>query len=133
MKTPFETDEILFALLNGNTSITGGVYLDDDRPDDSESEDIVINTIDLEQDAMPQIGTSNVNIYTPDTSKSIGGKVQLSANKQRLKALSDEVLNIIRNATVTGLKATPGNMTLMSEPNVKQHFVNIRIDWNIVN
>lgn len=131
MKSAFDTDAILFAMLNGKTSIKGGVYVGDERPEDSTEEDIVVNTIDLPQDSLPQIGTSNINIYTSDKSKNIKGKMQVSANRTRLKALTNEVMAIVRSANVTGLKAIPGNMTIMYEPTSKQHFVNIRIDWNI--
>lgn len=131
MNSAFDTDAILFDLLNGKTTIKGGVYVGDDRPEDSADEDIVVNTIDLLQDSLPQIGTSNINIYTADTSKKIKGKVQVSANRTRLKALTNEVLAIVRNAEIHGIKAIPGNMTIMYEPMTKQHFVNIRIDWNI--
>ena len=131
MKTIFDTDGILFALLNGKTSIKGGCYTGDDRPENSTNEDIVVNTIDLTQDCLPQIGTSNINIYTPDTSKKIKGEIQVSANRTRLKALTNEVLAIVRNANLKGMTMTPGNMTIMYEPNTKQHFMNLRIDWNI--
>ena len=130
MKTPFDTDAILFALLDGKTSIKGGCFVGDDRPEDSTDEDVV-NTIDLPQDSLPQIGTSNINIYVKDTSKKIKGKVQVSANRTRLKALANEVMAIVRNANITGLKAIVGNMVIMNEPTTKQHFANIRIDWNI--
>ena len=132
MKTTFDTDAILFALLNGKMSNNGGCYAgDDSRPENSTAEDVVVNTIDLSQDTLPQIGTSNINIYVSDTSKKINGKMQVSANRQRLKALTDEVLAIVRNANVAGLMIVPGTMSIMSEPNTKQHFANIRIDWNI--
>lgn len=131
MKSAFDTDAILFSLLNGNTSVKGGCYVRDTRPEDSTDEAIVVNTIDLEQDALPQIGTSNINIYVPDTSKKIKGKVQVSENSKRLKALTEEVLAIIRKANIKGLKLWPGAMTVMDEPTTKQHFVNIRINWNI--
>lgn len=131
MKTPFDTDAILFGLLDGKTSIKGGCYVGDDRPEDSTDEDIVVNTIDLPQDSLPQIGTSNINIYTKDTSKKIKGKMQVSANRTRLKALADEATAIVRNANIKGLKAIVSNMVIMNEPTTKQHFANIRIDWNI--
>ena len=131
MITSFDTNEILFGLLNGNTSIKGACYHDGDRPDNSQDEDIVVNTIDLPQDSLPQIGTSNINIYTKDTSKKIKGKVQVSANRTRLKALANEVTAIVRKANIAGLKAVVGNMVIMNEPTTKQHFANIRIDWNI--
>ena len=66
MKTTFETDTLLFSLLRESpvsAAINGGIYVGDDRPDDSVKEDIVVNSIDLTQDYLPQIGTSNVNIF----------------------------------------------------------------------
>lgn len=131
LKTPFDTDGILFRLLDGKTTINGGVYVGDARPEDSTEEDIVVNTIDLETDALPQIGTSNINIYVRDTSKSIKGKMQVSANRVRLNQLTQEVLKIVRETVLPGMKAIPKSATIMNEPNIKQHFMNIRIDWNI--
>lgn len=131
MKTTFDTDGILFGLLNGKMSNKGGCYTGDDRPEDSTAEDVVVNTIDLTQDCLPQIGTSNINIYCADTPKKIHGKVQVSANRTRLNTLAKEALELVRNANVDGLMITPGNMTVMYEPTTKQHFINIRIDWNI--
>ncbi len=131
LKSPFDTDGILFGLLNGKTSIKGGVYVGDTRPEDSDDEDIVVNTIDLEADALPQIGTSNINVYVTDTSKNINGRMQVNANRQRLNALTQEVLVIVRNTVLPGMKLIPKGATIMYEPNTKQHFMNIRIDWNI--
>lgn len=131
MKTSFDTDAILFGLLNNNTSIKGAVYVGDDRPVNSLDEDIVVNTIDLAQDYLPQIGTSNINIYAADKTKKIKGNTQLSAQRDRLDALTQEVLAIVRNARIEGVKPIVGNMSVMTEPETKQHFVNIRIDWNI--
>lgn len=127
----FETNEILIGLLRGKTSAKGGCYHEGDRPDNSTEEDIVVNTVDLAIDTTPQIGTSNVNIYVSDTPKKIKGKMMLSANNPRLKVLAREVTAIIRNSRIRGIKAIPGTMSIMNEPNTKQHFANIRIDWNI--
>lgn len=131
MKTSFDTDGILFALLNGKMSNKGGVYTGDTRPENSTAEDVVVNTIDLTQDCLPQLGTSNINIYVSDKSKKIGGKMQLQADRTRLKALANEALAIVRDANIDGLLVVPGSMNIMYEQNTKQHFVNIRIDWNI--
>lgn len=131
LKSPIDTDGILFRLLNGKTTIKGGVYVGDARPEDSTEEDIVVNTIDLEADALPQIGTSNINVYVPDVSMNIKGKMQVSANRTRLNELTHEVLKIVRETVLPGVKATPKSATIMYEPTIKQHFMNIRIDWNI--
>lgn len=134
MKTTFDTDTFLFSLLRESpvsAAINGGIYVGDDRPDDSIKEDIVVNSIDLTQDYLPQIGTSNVNIYVPDKSVKIGGKQQLQANRTRLKALSEKAIAVLRGANITGLKIILESQTILAEPSVNQHFVNIRINWNI--
>ena len=50
MKTTFDTDSILYNILLNSplkNAISGGFYLGEDRPDDSEEEDVVINNIVL--------------------------------------------------------------------------------------
>jgi hypothetical protein len=134
MKTTFETDTLLFSLLRESpvsAAINGGIYVGDDRPDDSVKEDIVVNSIDLTQDYLPQIGTSNVSIFVPDKVVTIGGKQQLKANRTRLKELSNMAIETLRNANITGLKLILVNQTILAEPSVNQHFTNIRINWNI--
>ena len=131
MKTAFEIDTILFKLLNGKLSINGGIFKGDDRPEDSNREDVVVNTIDAPQDALPQFATSNVNVYVADTTKKINGKMQISANKARLESLTNEVLSLLRDAQINGMKIIVANHTIMYEQATKQHFSNIRIDWNI--
>jgi hypothetical protein len=134
MKTTFDTDAILFSLLKNSpvkNAISGGIYVGDDRPEDSTNEDIVVNSMELTQDYLPQIGTSNVNIYVPDANVKIGGKQQLQANRIRLKALSEKTMDVLRGANITGVKLIPASQIILAEPSVKQHFVNIRIHWNI--
>ena len=65
-----DTDDILYkivkeAVTSGKVKISGGVFVQGERPDDSEAEDIVINTITV-TDEKPQTGTSNVNIFDSD-------------------------------------------------------------------
>lgn len=132
MFTTFDTETILFNLLNGKTSMTGGVWTGDDtRPVNDTGEAIVINTIDLLTDVSPQTGTSNVNIYVPDTPKKICGVDCVTSNRPRLRQLTNEVLAVLRDAVIPGLTITPGNESTQDEPNIRQHYVNIRVDWNI--
>lgn len=133
MKTIFDIESILFRLLNGKTDANGGVYPSDERPDDSHLEDICINTITMESDALPIIGTSNVNIYVSDINITVDGRSMKKPNKQRLKALTDQVLAILRGSTIEGCKATPTNVSILADTNATQHYANIRIQWNINN
>ena len=136
MKTAFDTDSILYKLLKRSavkTAISGGIYVGGGRPLDSNTEDIEINTISVTQVYCPQIGTSNINIYVPDRNVTIGGKEQLQADRKRLCELANMVIKVVRSANVDGLKVIPTSMTILQEPKVRQHFVNIRVDWNIQN
>lgn len=134
MKTSFDTDSILYGVLNVpsvRNAISGGIYVGDTRPDDPDAEDIAINTVTMTSDCLPQLATSNVNIYVPDTEKTIGGKSQSVANRIRLKAITERVMSALRGARVEGLKIIPESQTVMAETSIRQHFVNIRISWNI--
>lgn len=134
MKTSFELEQTLYRALNVSAiknAISGGIYLGDTRPVDSNDEDITINTITITTDTCPQTATSNVNIHVVDVETKVNGKVHMVANRIRLKALSDKVLNQLRITQFTGMKIVPMMMTVLDEPSIHQHYANIRIDWNI--
>ena len=134
MKQIFDTDTILFQTLKNDSAIasqlTGGVYIRQ-RPDNSVKEDIVVNTIALSQEYAPQIGTSNINIHVSDKTVNIGGVQQKVADLVRLKTLSGLVLDKIRTVVVQGLTMTIEPQNLIKEDEISQHYVNIRISWNI--
>lgn len=134
MKQTFDLDAIIYGLLNVPSItgfINGEVYVGDDRPDDSTCEDIVVNSIDLSQDYLPQLGTSNVNVYVPDKPMRIKGKSQYKACRQRMKSITQKVVSELKKAVVPGLKFTIDAQTVLNESEIKQHYVNIRISWNI--
>lgn len=134
MKTSFDINTIVFRILNVPSvkgAISGGIYKGDDRPDDSTDEDICINTISLTQDFLPQIATSNVNVYVADKPKTIKGESMLKADTTRLYAITSIVLSVLRAAKVPGLLFTIEAQSTLAEQSTKQHFVNIRIGWNI--
>lgn len=128
--TSFDTESILFGLLNGATSCSG-VYPPESRPADDRNEAIEINTIDLSTSTSPQTGTSNVNIYVPDVNRRINGVDTMVSNRPRMRQLCDEVLGVLRAAIIPGCTITPGNVSMQNESNIAQHYVNIRVEWNI--
>jgi len=134
MKQTFDTDTTLFQVINATAAIvseiSGKVYVDQ-RPDDSVLEDIVINTINLSQEYLPQIGTSNINVHVSDKVVTIGGRQQKVADRARLKVVSALVLDAIRSTVIKGLTMTIENQVVIKETEIAQHYVNIRINWNI--
>lgn len=130
----FKTDDILFEVLNASdeltSSINGGIYVQGERPDNSEKEDIVINNISITHE-LPQSGVSNVNIHVKDLKVRISGQEQRKANRERLRTLTRLVLDTLKAARIEGLTFWVTNETVIKEPAVNQHYNNLRINWNI--
>jgi hypothetical protein len=133
MLLSFDTDNILFQVLSSSdelkAAISGGIYTTD-RPDNSDKEDITVNTITVNGNS-PQRGTSNVNIHVPDLKTNIAGQEQRKENRERLQELSILVMSILEAARVEGLIFWVSNQTTVRETEVNQHYANLRIEWNI--
>lgn len=130
-----DTDDILFkivseAVTSGKVVINGGVFTQGERPDDSEAEDIVINTITVTHDK-PQTGTSNVNIYANDLKLRIKGKEQRKADRERLRTIGDAFVAYLDAQNIADLEYWIESDIVIKELEVNQHYRNIRISWNI--
>lgn len=130
-----DTDDILFkivseAVTSGKVVINGGVFTQGERPDDSEAEDIVINTITVTHDK-PQTGTSNVNIYAKDLNLRIKGKEQRKADRERLRTIGNALVAYLDTQNIADLEYWIESDIVIKELEVNQHYRNIRISWNI--
>ena len=130
-----DTDDILYkivaeAVSTGVVSISGIVCTQGERPDDSETEDIVINTITVTHDK-PQTGTSNVNIYASDLKVKIRGKEQRKADRERLREIGDSLVSYLDMQNIADLEFWIESDIVLQEQQVNQHYRNIRISWNI--
>lgn len=130
-----DTDDILFkivseAVTSGKVVINGGVFTQGERPDDSEAEDIVINTITVTRDK-PQTGTSNVNIYAKDLKLRIKGKEQRKADRERLRTIGNALVAYLDAQNIADLEYWIESDIVIKELEVNQHYRNIRISWNI--
>lgn len=101
-----------------------------ERPDNSEAEDIVINTITITHEK-PQTGTSNVNIYASDKMVKIRGKEQRKADRERLRTIGDALADYLDAQNVADLEYWIESDITIKEIEVKQHYRNLRISWNI--
>lgn len=134
MKQTYDTDAILYSILKASTEVTGaisGAIYAGQRPDNSKSEDIVVNTITLTQEYEPQLGTSNVNIHVPDIDINAGSVTMKVEDRVKLKTITGHVLTALRAAKIQGLTLTVASQSTIREAEIQQHFVNIRIDWSI--
>lgn len=130
-----DTDDILYkivaqAVSTGVIKISGIVCTQGERPDDSETEDIVINTITVTHDK-PQTGTSNVNIYASDLKVKIRGKEQRKANRERLREIGNALVSYLDAQNIADLEFWIESDIVLQEQQVNQHYRNIRISWNI--
>ena len=130
-----DTDDILFkivseAVTSGKVVINGGVFTQGERPDDSEAEDIVINTITVTHDK-PQTGTSNVNIYAKDLKLRIKGKENRKADRERLRNIGNALVAYLDAQNIADLEYWIESDIVIKELEVNQHYRNIRISWNI--
>ena len=130
-----DTDDILYkivkeAVTSGKVKISGGVFVQGERPDNSEAEDIVINTITVTGEK-PQTGTSNVNIFATDNKVKIRGQEQRKADRERLRAIGDALFAHLDAQNVADLEYWIESDTTIKEIEVKQHYRNLRISWNI--
>lgn len=130
-----DTDDILYkivaeAVSTGVVKISGIVCTQGERPDDSETEDIVINTITVMHDK-PQTGTSNVNIYASDLKVKIRGKEQRKADRERLREIGDALVSYLDAQNIADLEFWIESDIVLQEQQVNQHYRNIRISWNI--
>lgn len=130
----FDTDDILFTVLDASEelkdAINGAIYVQGERPNNSEKEDIVINNIVLSHD-YPQSGTSNINIHASDLKIKINKQEQRKADRERLRFITKLVIGILKAANVEGLTFWIENETVIKEPTNSQHYTNLRINWNI--
>ena len=130
-----DTDDILYkivaeAVSTGVVKISGIVCTQGERPDDSKAEDIVINTITVTHEK-PQSGTSNVNIYAADKKLTINGKEQYKADRERLREIGDALTGFLDAQNVPDLEFEIEQDVVIKEIEVKQHYRNLRISWNI--
>ena len=136
MITTIDIDTELFKVLKDSTALTsaltGNIYTGE-RPVDSKKEDVTINTPSLTQDFDPQRGYSNVNIHAQDIVVKISGVDQKKADRVRLKALAGIAIAALKAARIPGVGLTIMGQSLIAEPEVSQHFVNLRIEWSIHN
>lgn len=134
MITSLDLESIIISLMiDGGIEeeISGNIYSEGNRPINSNKEDVVVNTLDINIDTSPQTALSNINIYVPDKVVKVNGKSQYFSNKDRMRRISERILGIMRDTIVTGMTITPTNQYILSEIEIHQHYMNIRLRWNI--
>lgn len=134
MISAFDIDAMMYRLLVDNgveNVISGGIYMQGERPVNSTKEDVILNHISLTMDSVPQTAMTNVNVYVSDINAKVGKHVMSVANRKRLDDIADFIIGVIRGSRMTGVGLKVENMTIVQEESIKQHYVNIRVYWKI--
>lgn len=135
MKSTFDIIDILHGIVKVSalkTAVSGGLYKNNDRPDDSKLEDIVINCLPA-SGAQLQTATVNVNIYVPDIMIKIDGKNQYKSNFTRLKTLATLAITLLEEIAMPGYIIKIVNQSIIKEELIHQHFINIRLEFTTFN
>lgn len=118
----------VYSVLYGSeigTTITGDIYKQQ-RPIDSEVEDIVINSLPVTPGDM-QRAAVNVNIHAPDLHLKIGGASQYQPNLARLKQLTEIAIRLLDNVNTDSYHFYVGSHTIFKEDNC--HYSNIKLEF----
>lgn len=132
--TVFDGKQWIYELLNVDavkTKITGKIYKNK-RPTESSKEDIVINSI-LMDNSFLQDGTFNVNCYVPHLSVSIEGTTQFMPNENRLSEIAKIVQPLIDNIYREKFNLTIERHETVELETEKSSYLNFRINLKAYN
>ncbi|WP_348689827.1 hypothetical protein [Paramuribaculum intestinale] len=72
-----------------------------------------------------------MNIFVSDKKVKIRGREQRKADRERLRTIGDALVAYLDEQNVADLEYWIENDTTIKEIEVKQHYRNLRISWNI--
>lgn len=127
-----ELNSMLFQqLLPIKTKISGGIYIDNERPNNSRVEDIVINTPSLTIGApgTMQKGYSNINIYVPQRQSEGPGGAK-SVYNPRIEDIKNMVIEQLTDYQCSGYLDIESENE--GEAESYEQFVNLRLYWRIL-
>ena len=129
MRTPADAETILYQLIQGSALDTAcnGVIRKGQRPYDSDKEDIIINS-PTGTIGQTQRMVANVNIYVKDIIVP-GDSHDTIKDSARIKVLSDLAVALLEEHYDVDYNFFSTNLWVMAEPDRKQHFINIRMDF----
>lgn len=134
MKTVYDGKQwILGLLLNGGIkSVINGQIYKDRRVSGSVLEDIVINSIVMNNDYL-QDGVFNVNCYVPYKKIKVNGVDQYQPDTAREEIIAKAVYPLLNKIWGDGFNLTVENHTIFEEENEKANFINFRINLKAFN
>lgn len=132
MRSTLKAVDILYQILKLTSSITsaisGKVYKDR-RPDNSDKEDIVVNSLPINFEQVQQ-AVLNVNIHVPNLKLNINGVQDNSQpDRVRLDTITDLVMTAVKDHVGSDYWFFIQQQNVFPSENFMEHYSNIRIDF----
>lgn len=131
-----QLETILYNALKAmDLPINGEVYYSGMRPtqngNDPNKEDIVVRSLTGDNKQV-QKGSCLINVYVPDITVASGAVLK---DKRRTDTLEQWVATLPKALTrATGILFRPSGMiTTLKEPDIKEHFVSLKMDFKLLN
>lgn len=133
-KTVFDGKQWIFELISQSPvkAIVSGSIYKDKRPTGSTKEDIVINSISMDNEFL-QDGVFNVNFYVPMLSVSIGGTTQYMPNNNRMAEISRVASQVLDNVFKPEYNLTIVNHNTFEVEAENAIYINFRINLKAYN
>ncbi len=130
VKTSEEIEADIYRLINQSelaNAISGKVYRDGLRPNNSNKEDVIVIFQTAIKDGYQQIGAVNINTYVPDRKR---GTNTFKKNVKRCRELS-RICADFASTLPTGdyLFKVRKTVQTYSEPKINQHFINLNLEF----
>ena len=131
-----QLETILYNALKAmDLPINGEVYYSGMRPtqngNDPNKEDIVVRSLTGDNKQV-QKGSCLINVYVPDITVASGAVLK---DKRRTDTLEQWAATLPKALTrATGILFRPSGMiTTLKEPDIKEHFVSLKMDFKLLN
>lgn len=129
----------LYRYLKDSELMTGALKPNGDlykyrRPLNSKSEDVVINSLPFDTEALQQ-GTLNVNIHVPNLTLELDGAVDdTQPNTERLGELADIAMELLKDVwSYDGHHYFSAQQENLIQDTNSSCYINIRVDFRSVN
>ncbi|KAA0126446.1 hypothetical protein FY557_17500 [Chryseobacterium sp. SN22] len=133
-KTVFDGKQWIFELISQSqvkAMVSGSIYKDK-RPTGSTKEDVVINSISMDNSFL-QDGVFNVNFYVPMLSVSIAGSTQYMPNNNRMAEISKAASQALDNVFKPEYNLTIVNHNTFEVEAENAIYINFRINLKAYN
>lgn len=133
MKSDIEIKDILYRVIKGSVleesvAINGGVLYKNQRPTNSDKEDIVISVLDS-LGGQIQDAVINVNIYVQDVARGL----DMIENEPRIRELSRTAIDLLENYNGGDYLFAIEKQSCLKVDSANEHCINNRIKLTINN